>query len=146
MCENRDFADPFLTGNERIEAVIHMFHEKQDPDLFTAVCLAIRERMAQDGHFIFPADISEDETGNRLFSFKTLDLEAGPVMVAFTSPEKQKKAPPSGAISQFIEPVLESLMQMEGIWGLFLNPWEEGLLLGKEDIGMILTPGSERFI
>jgi hypothetical protein len=37
-------------------------------------------------------------------------------------------------------------MQMDEIHGLLLNPWGESLYLGKEDIGMILTPGSERFI
>jgi hypothetical protein len=37
-------------------------------------------------------------------------------------------------------------MQMDGILGLLLNPWGESLYLGKEDIGMILTPCSERFI
>jgi hypothetical protein len=60
--------------------------------------------------------------------------------------EEQEKAPPSGAVSQFIDSVLEPLMQMDEIHGLLLNPWGESLYLGKEDIGMILTSGSERFI
>ena len=144
--EEYPFADPFLAGNEQIEELIHRFHQEQTPELFTAICLAIREQMVNDKHFIFPADITEDEDGNTLFSFKTLDLEIGPAMVAFTSMEEKKKAPPSGAVSQFIDSVLEPLMQMDGIMGLLLNPWGESLYLGKEDIGMILTPGSERFL
>lgn len=82
----------------------------------------------------------------RWYPTKTLDLEIGPVLVAFTSMEEKEKAPPSGAVSQFIDSVLEPLMQMDEIQGLLLNPWGESLYLGKEDIGMILTPGSERFI
>ena len=140
------FDDPFLAGNEQIEELIHRFHQEQTSELFTAICLAIREQMANDRHFIFPTDITEDEAGNTLFSFKTLDLEIGPAMVAFTSLEEKEKAPPSGALSQFIDSVLKPLMQMDGILGLLLNPWGESLYLGKEDIGMILTPGSERFI
>lgn len=143
---NIPFSDPTLAGNEQIEEVIRLFHRQQTPELFTAICLAIREQMGKDGHFIFPADITEDEDGNTLFSFKTIDLDIGPALVAFTSLEEKEKAPPSGAVSQFIDSVLEPLMQMDEIQGLILNPWGESLYLGKEDIGMILTPGSERFI
>lgn len=144
--EDCPFADPTLEGNEQIEELIHHFHQEQTPELFTAICLAIRKQMESDRHFIFPADITADDDGNTLFSFKTLDLEIGPALVAFTSMEEKRKAPPSGAVSQFIDSVLEPLMQMDGILGLLLNPWGESLYLGKEDIGMILTPCSERFI
>ena len=146
MCDDREFYDTTLAGNERIEEAIHLFHTHQTPELFTAVCLAIRERMVQDGHLIFPVDTFEDEEGCQCFDFKTLDLDIGPVLVAFTNMEEKKKGPPSGALSQFIDCVLEPLTQMDGIQGLLINPWGESLFLGKEDIGMILTPGSERFI
>ena len=36
-------------------------------------------------------------------------------------------------------------MEMEEIGGLLLNPWGESLLLGKEEIAVILNPGIERF-
>ena len=144
--EDAHFYDATLAGNKRIEELIHLFYQNQTPELFTAICLAIREQMAKDRHFIFPADITEDEDGNTVFSFKTLELEIGPALVAFTSMEEKEKAPHSGAVSQFIDSVLEPLMQMDEMHGLILNPWGESLYLGKEDIGMILAPGSERFI
>ena len=144
--EEVPFTDPTLAGNERIEEAIRLFHRDQTPALFTAICLAIRQRMAQDGHFIFPADLSEDEDGNQLFNFKTLDLEIGPVLVAFTGMEAYQKAPPAGAVSQFIDMMLESLIQTDDIQGLLLNPWGEAVFLGKDDIRLILTPGRERFI
>ncbi len=141
-----EFEDTTLVGNKQIEEVIHQFHQEQTPELFTAICLAIRQRMMQDGHLIFPADIEEDEDGNTLFSFKTLDANGITVLVAFTSQEEQRKGPESAAVSQFIDCMLEPLLQMENIHGLILNPWGESLYLGKEDIAMILTPGSERLI
>ena len=141
-----EFEDATLIGNERIEEVIHLFHQEQTPELFTAICLAIRQRIFQDGHFIFPADISEDSDGNTLFSFKTLESNGITALVAFTSREEQQKGPESAAVSQFIDCMLEPLLEMEHIHGLILNPWGESLYLGKEDIAMILTPGSERFI
>ena len=140
-----EFEDATLIGNERIEEVIHLFHQEQIPELFTAICLAIRQRILQDGHFIFPADISEDADGNTLFSFKTLESNGITALVAFTSQEEQQKGPKSTAVSQFIDCMLEPLLEMEHIHGLILNPWGESLYLGKEDIAMILTPGSERF-
>ena len=48
-----EFEDATLAGNERIEEVIHLFYQDQNPELLMAVCLAVRERMAQDGHLLF---------------------------------------------------------------------------------------------
>ena len=141
-----EFDDFTLAGNERIEEVIHIFHQEQKPELLMAVCLAIRERMMQDGHMIFPADITEDEDGNTIFSFKTLESNGMNALVAFTSMAEKQKGPETAAVSQFIDCMLEPLMQMDEIQGLLLNPWGESLYLGKEDIGMILSPGSERFV
>jgi hypothetical protein len=56
-----------------------------------AACLAVRQRMDQDGHFIFPADVNADDEGNQVFSFKTLDFEGAPVLVAFTSVAEREK-------------------------------------------------------
>ena len=67
-------------------------------------------------------------------------------MVAFTNQEELRKGPPTGAVSNFIEPMLENLLQIGGIEGLLINPWGASVFLGKEDIAMILTPGSERFV
>lgn len=144
--EDIPFHDPTLAGNDQIEEVIHLFCQDQTPELFTAVCLAIRAQMAKDGHFIFPADITESEEGDTLFSFKTLEANGITALVAFTRQEELRKGPKTAAVSQFIDTMLEALLQMEEIHGLLLNPWGESLFLGKEDIGMILTPGSERFI
>ena len=135
-----------LTGNERIEEVIHIFHQEQKPELLMAVCLAIRERMMQDGHMIFPADITEDEDGNTIFSFKTLESNGMNALVAFTSMAEKQKGPEAAAVSQFIDCMLEPLLQMEDIGGLVINPFGEAIFLDKEDIMVILTPGIERFM
>ena len=67
-------------------------------------------------------------------------------MVAFTSLAEKQKGPSAGGLSNFIDSVLEPLMQMDEIGGLLLNPWGESLCLGKEDIAVILNPGVERFL
>ena len=101
--EDAHFYDPTLAGNERIEEVIHLFYQDQTPELFTAICLAIREQMAKDRHFIFPADITEDEDGNTVFSFKTLDLEIGAVLPPLPVWKKRKRLrPPALSLSSSI--------------------------------------------
>lgn len=140
------FEDASLIGNEQIEEVIHLFHQDQDSNLLIAVYLAIRERIKQDGHMIFPADIGEDADGNTLFSFKTMDTGGGTALVAFTSMEEKQKGPDTGAVSQFIDCMLEPLLEIEDIGGLVINPFGESIFLNKGDIAIIMNPGIERFI
>ena len=143
---NDTFVDPTLLGNECIEAAIHEFYQEQTEHRFMGICMAIRNRMMQDGHLLFPVDIGVDEEGCQTFAFKNLELYGQPVMVAFTSAEEKEKGPEAGGLSTFIDSVLETLLQMDEISGLLINPWGKSIFLGKEDIAMILTPGSERFV
>ena len=83
--------DSFLLGNDRIEKVIHLFYEAQTPEHLLAVCLAIRERIAENGHLIFPADINETDCGETSFAFKTLVWNGVNVLVAFTSQTEKEK-------------------------------------------------------
>ncbi len=140
------FADPTLAGNEQIEEAIHLFHQTPTEDALMGLCMVIRNRLIADGHLIFPADILEDTDGEQIFSFKTLDFDGMPALVAFTSQKELQKGPSTAAVSQFIDSMLENLLQMDEFGGLMLNPWGESVFLGKEDIALILTPGSERFV
>jgi len=141
-----EFEDTSLVGNEQIEEAIHRFYKEQTPERFMDVCLTLRKRITKDWHLLFPVDMGEDEDGNQVFTFKTLEVDEVPVMVAFTSLAEKQKGPPAGGLSNSIDSVLEPLMQMDEIGGLLLNPWGESLCLGKEDIAVILNPGVERFL
>lgn len=132
------FIDPTLYGNEKIKEAIHLFHLEQSDKNYTAACLAIRERMVYEGHLIFPADVTEDEDGATNFLFKTMDINGMDFLVAFTGQEEYEKAPASGAVSQFIDSMLENVMQQEDIAGVIINPWGEHLVLCKADIAMVL--------
>lgn len=140
------FTDPTLNGNEKIEEAIHLFYQEQSEHRFMGICMAIRERLAQDGHLLFPVEIGQDADGCQTYEFKTLEQDGHPVLVAFTSVAEKEKGPAVGGLSTFADSVLETLLQMEDIAGLLINPWGESLCLGKEDIALILNPGSERFV
>ena len=141
-----EFEDATLIGNDIIEKAIHEFYQEQTEHRFMGICMAVRNRIAQDGHLLFPVDMGVDEDGCQTFEFKNLELEGQPVMVAFTSVEEKEKGPQAGGLSTFIDSTLEALLQMDEIAGLLINPWGESICLGKEDIALILTPGSERFV
>ena len=141
-----EFEDATLIGNNIIEKAIHEFYQEQTEHRFMGICMAVRNRIAQDGHLLFPVDMGVDEDGCQTYEFKNLELDGHPVMVAFTSIEEKEKGPQAGGLSTFIDSVLETLLQMDEIAGLLINPWGESICLGKEDIALILTPGSERFV
>ena len=61
--------------------------------------------------------------------------------MAFTDQEEYEKAPASGAVSQFIDSMLENVMQQDDIAGVIINPWGEHLVLCKADIALILDMG-----
>lgn len=141
-----NFNDSYLDGNEQIEQTIHQFYQDQSEQNLLAICMAVRKQMKCDRHLVFPADTTETENGETMFSFKTLEYAGNLALVAFTSQEELKKGPPSGAVSQFIDSMLEPLLQMEHISGLVLNPWGESMFLDKEDVAVILNSAMEGFM
>ena len=52
-----EFVDPTLAGNECIEAAIHQFYQEQTEHRFMGICMAVRNRIAQDGHLLFDESV-----------------------------------------------------------------------------------------
>ena len=132
------FVDPTLKGNYIIKDAIHLFHQEQSQERYIAACMAIRQCMIYEGHMVFPADITDDGDGGTSFLFKTVDINDMSFLVAFTDQEEYKKAPASGAVSQFIDSMLECVMEQDGIEGMIINPRGEHFVLCKADIALIL--------
>ena len=70
------FVDDTLTGNEIIEEAIRLFYQENSDRGFMGICMAIRKRMQEEGHLIFPARVIEEED-TQLYDFRTLKLEGG---------------------------------------------------------------------
>ena len=135
------FIDPTLYGNEKIKEAIHLFHREQSEENYNAACFALEGVMVCDGHLVFPADVIENTDGSTDFLFKTMEINGMDFLVAFTDQEEYEKAPASGAVSQFIDSMLENVMLDENIAGVIINPWGEQLVLCREDVARILTRG-----
>ena len=128
--------DMFLDGNEKIEVAIAVYHAKSTRENLAAVLDVIRQRMHEDGHFIFP--ISVDEEDENSFSFRTVDIGDGKVWhAAFTSQAEYEKGEESRVISNFIDSTLKLLLESEAD-GFIINPWGLSFLLSKELADMII--------
>ena len=61
------FVDDTLTGNEIIEEAIRLFYQENSDRGFMGICMAIRKRMQEEGHLIFPARVIEEEDTAKRF-------------------------------------------------------------------------------
>ena len=59
----------FLNGNHLIKERISAFRAEPTADSYGAVFEQIMERMAEDGHFLIPCQIAEEEQENSAFYF-----------------------------------------------------------------------------
>ena len=138
MKNNTDnFYDPFLEGNERIEEAIDNYYKDPGRDSLIDVLETIRIRMNEDGHFVIPVDM--DENDETKFAFKTLnDKDGKPWFVAFTSMEELKKGAPTQSMSNFIDMTLKPCLGTEA-GGFVLNPFGQSFMLAQELINAIFV-------
>ncbi len=129
----------YLEGNERIEAAVEAYFAQPEEETLQAVLDAIRSRMHQDGHFLFPVTGSEKD-GLVLRTVLTADGKERPA--AFTSQAQLRKGPESRILSNFIEAMLKVFADTDSP-GLLLNPWGRSFLLTADLIRRILREDGE---
>jgi len=135
--------DQSLWGNQVIDEKIHLLYEEQKFERFVETCETIRMRIAENGHFLFPAEAEVNEEGNTVHHYHTVETETGTMLAAFTTAKRSEFAPKTGLVSLEIGFMLEILLQMDGIAGLVLNPWSEPLFLDQDDLALILGKQQE---
>ena len=128
--------DPFLAGNEMIEAMIAQYHADSSKRTLTAVLEAIRIRMRWGGHFLFPVKKAKAVADG--YDFRTILHQEKLWIAAFTSQEERGKGPASEVISYFIDAFLLDCLDMEACEGIILNPFGRAFILTKEMIRLIL--------
>lgn len=130
-----EFHDSFLDGNEMIEAAISAFYNDGNKDTLSAVLDTIRQRMHEDGHFIFPVQADQDGTS---FSFRLIQTKDGKLwQAAFTSHREYEKGEKSQVISHFIDSMLKACMDSD-FAGVMINPWGQSFMLTKELMDMMI--------
>ena len=127
--------DMFLDGNDLIENAIAEYYADDSKGKLVAVLDAIHQRMHEDGHFIIPVIVNEEDENQ--FAFRTIQTNDEKLWhVVFTSQDEFAKGENSTVISHFIDSTLQFCLQTEAT-GYIINPWGQSFLLTKELIQMI---------
>ena len=129
----------FLIGNEAISKAISVYSESQSDDDLLKIIHTIQDRIIAAGHFLIPADISDDLKDTQ-FNLKTLSNDDGSTfLIAFTSEEELNKGPETGKVSNFIDTFLEQVIDADSISGLVINPWGDSFTMNKTLIQLVLA-------
>ncbi len=135
MAAEPAFHDSFLDGNELIEEAIDIYYQDDSRDNLIAVLAMLRKRMHEDGHFILPVLVNEEDESQ--FTFRTIQTNDGKIWIAaFTSQAEFEKGEPSRALSNFIDTSMKFCLESR-TEGLIINPWETPFMLDKELIELI---------
>lgn len=129
--------DMFLEGNELIEEAIEKFYAENSEQTLINILEAVRQRMHEDGHFILPVRVDEED--DTRFAFQTIESGDGKVWnAAFTSPTEYEKGEKCDVVSYFIDSTMKFTLESD-VDGVVINPWGKPFMLAKELIEMIFN-------
>lgn len=129
----------YLEGNEILVEAFRAANAEESIENFHAVVEAIQTRMLEDGHLLLP--VVHPEGNEEQFILRTLKSDKGEqYAVAFTGEDEVQKGAPTGILSCFIDMALETVLGMEGVTGMVIDPWsaEGSFVLTRTAIQMVL--------
>ena len=125
----------FPDGNHLIEEAIAAYYAEGSKKNLVGVLTAIRQRMHEDGQFLFPIVMNPENKD--VVAFCTLTTRDGKRWnAAFTSQEEFEKGSPCDLAPNFIDRGLK-LTLVSNVAGIIINPWGQSFMLTKELIQMM---------
>lgn len=127
-------------NNEKIESAIEAFHENQSKETFTGIMLAIHKSIKEEGQLIIPVetpmslvelidldtvkpgDIITTPTEVRM-KLQRIKVDNDIWLAAFTNEEEVKNGAETSTITQSTEMFLRSILKMDDVEGVIINPW-----------------------
>ncbi len=148
-------SDENVYSNELIEATIIDFYKQMNGDMFAQLLNAIHLTMKSDGQFIIPVEMSDalldmfdidkikvgdivtttQEVRMKLQRIKTNDEKEW--LAAFTNMNEVQKGATTSTITQSIDYFLKAVLDMEGVEGVIINPWDNSFSLDKDTIKLL---------
>lgn len=133
----------FLDNNLLIEHAISRFYTERSRENVLVILDAIRHRIHEDGHLIFP--VWKDEEHENRFAFRSIQTKDGKAWnAAFTSKAEFEKGDPSDNVSFPIDRALRLCLGTDAD-GFVINPWGQSFMLSRELIEMILKEDGEEY-
>ena len=130
--------DEGLQGNEKIEEAILGLQTESTQEMLAHTLTVIRRRMKEKGQVILAV---EPPTGLDQIQIQAVQTSDGQNWwTAFTSFEEELKGGDSvkSTFLTDIDKLFETVLQVEKIQGIILNPWNRTIMLDKNLIRVIL--------
>lgn len=139
-------------SNELIESAIVEFYKQMNGDTFANILNAIHVTMKNEGQFIIPVetpetlmgmfDINKIKIGDTITASQEIRMKLQKIrandgkewLAAFTNMQEVQKGAGTSTITQSIEHFLQAVLQMEGVEGVIINPWDKAFSFDKETI------------
>ena len=141
-----------MYSNELIEAAICEFYKQMNGDNFAAILNAIHVTMKSNGQFIIPVEapevffdminIDKVKVGDVVTATQDIRMKLQRIqtkdgkewLAAFTNMSEMLKGASTSTVTQSIEHFLKITLQMEGVEGVIINPWDNAFSFDKETI------------
>ena len=136
--QNNEMKDEGLKGNEKIEEAISALQQEPSQELLAHALTMIRRRMKEKGQVILAVEPPKGQEQIQIQAVQTSDGQSW--WTAFTSFEEELKGGDSvkSTFLTDIDKLFETALQVEGIQGIILNPWNRTIMLDKNLIRVIL--------
>lgn len=130
--------DEGLQGNEKIEEAILGLQTESTQEMLAHTLTVIRRRMKEKGQVILAVEPPKGPEQIQIQAVQTSDGQSW--WTAFTSFEEELKGGDSvkSTFLTDIDKLFETVLQVEKIQGIILNPWNRTIMLDKNLIRVIL--------
>lgn len=130
--------DEGLQGNEKIEEAILGLQTESTQEMLAHTLTVIRRRMKEKGQVILAVEPPKGMEQIQIQAVQTSDGQSW--WTAFTSFEEELKGGDSvkSTFLTDIDKLFETVLQVEKIQGIILNPWNRTIMLDKNLIRVIL--------
>lgn len=130
--------DEGLQGNEKIEEAILGLQTESTQEMLAHTLTVIRRRMKEKGQVILAVEPPKGLEQIQIQALQTSDGQNW--WTAFTSFEEELKGGDSvkSIFLTDIDKLFETVLQVEKIQGIILNPWNRTIMLDKNLIRVIL--------
>ena len=139
MSDNKNVnQDKGLQENEKIEQAIAALQQEATQELLAHALTVIRRRMKEKGQVILAVEPPKGLEQIQIQAVQTSDGQSW--WTAFTSFEEELKGGDSvkSTFLTDIDKLFETVLQVEKIQGIILNPWNRTIMLDKNLIRVIL--------
>ena len=139
--QNNSKVDEGLQGNEKVEEAILALQQESTQEMLAHTLTVIRRRMREKGQVILAVEPPNGTEQIQIQAVKTSDGQNW--WAAFTSFEEELKGGDSvkSTFLTDIDKLFETVLQVEEIQGIILNPWNRTIMLDKNLIRVILGAG-----